>query len=136
MQTPYECSILWLLPYCFQWLCFLTKKYLFYSAFQRESGKKKKYHNWLLLSLSVEKTVIIIKTSDILGQKNPNSCLLSVVCQYEYCLTSEHVLAGWRKVNILRYFRFAVPQNMKFGRILRKQNQCIAFFFWQMKAHF
>lgn len=58
-----------------------TKKYLFYSAFQRESGKKKKYCNWLLLSVSVEKTGIVIKTSNIFEQKNPNSCLLSVICQ-------------------------------------------------------
>lgn len=62
MQTSYEyCIFSLLLPNYFQWLLLLTKKYLFYTAFESEPGKKKKYCNWLLLS--VKKTGIIIMTS-------------------------------------------------------------------------
>lgn len=127
MQTHYEYSILCLLiPYYFQWFCLLTKKYLFYKTFQREPGKKKKYRNWLLLSLSVEKNRYHYKGfKEILGKKYQQ---LSAVSDMPIgTLFYFRALLGLLQESyILKYFRFAITQTMEFGKGLREQNQTSA----------
>lgn len=90
-----------------------------------ESEKNKKYYKLtFIVTVSGNKQVSLLRHQTFLGRKILTSvcCPWYVIGTLSYFRALSYLLADSRKVNILMYFTFAIPHNMKYGRILWKQN--------------